>query len=52
MYDDDGEFVSAMLADRLLRLAVERGGSLIEQQDRRILQEGARDGRWPLPPSS
>ena len=32
------------LADRLLGFAVERGGGFIEQQDRRVLQEGARDG--------
>ena len=32
------------LADRLLGFAVERRGRLVEQQDRRILQEGARDG--------
>ena len=31
------------LADRLLGFAVERGGRLVEQQDRRVLQEGARD---------
>ena len=32
------------LADRFLGFAVERGGRLVEQQDRRILQERARDG--------
>ena len=32
------------LADRLLGFAVERGGGLVEQQDRRILQERARNG--------
>ena len=31
------------LADRFLGFAVERGSRLVEQQDRRILQEGARD---------
>ena len=36
------------LADRLFGLAVERGGRLIQQQDRRVLQEGARNGD-PLP---
>lgn len=32
------------LADRFLGFAIEGGGRLIEQQDRRILQEGARNG--------
>ena len=31
------------LADRFLGFAVERGGRFIEQQDRRVLQEGARN---------
>ena len=38
------------LADRLFGFAVERGGRFIQQQDRRVLQEGARDGdALPLP---
>ena len=32
------------LTDRLLGLAVKRRGGFIEQQDRRVLQESARDG--------
>ena len=32
------------LADRFLGFAVQRGGRFVQQQDRRILQEGARDG--------
>ena len=31
-------------ADHLLGFAVERGGRLIEQEQRRVLQERARDG--------
>jgi len=31
------------LSDRFLGFAVESGGRLVEQQDRRVLQEGARD---------
>ena len=31
-------------ADRFLGLAVERGGRFVEQQERRVLEEGARDG--------
>ena len=31
------------LADRFLGFAVERGGGFVEQQDRRVLQEGARN---------
>ena len=35
------------LADRFLRFTVERGGGFVEQEDRRVFQEGARD-RNPL----
>ncbi len=38
------------LADRLFGFTVQRGGRFIQQQDRRVLQEGARDGdALPLP---
>jgi hypothetical protein len=36
-----------------LDLAVERGGGLVEHQDRRVLQDHAGDGdRWRWPPDS
>ena len=44
---DDGAAVheaAERLADQLLRFAVERRGRLIEQQQGRVLQEGAGDG--------
>ena len=44
---DDGAAVheaAERFADQLLRFAVERGGRLVEQQQRGVLQEGAGDG--------
>ena len=46
--DDDGGAVLAEMLDRLLHLAlgfgIERGGRLVEQDDRRVLEQGARNG--------
>src|SRR6185436_11756355 len=50
--DDDGGAVRHQLRQRLLHQAfaggVERGRSLVEQQDLRVAQDGAGDGQ-PLP---
>src|ERR1700722_15088524 len=46
--DDDGGAARAELCDRVLdvalRLRIERGGGFVQQDDRRILDERARDG--------
>jgi hypothetical protein len=43
MRDGDDSQAAERLADRFLRFAVERGGRLVEQEERRVLEERPRD---------